>query len=63
MEGVQLKATKEERDLGVYLQSDLKPSKQCIESVKKANRALGLIRRNIENKSQAIVCIGCINNS
>ena len=26
MEGVQLKATKEERNLGVYLQSDLKPS-------------------------------------
>ena len=36
MEGVQLKATKEERDLRVYLQSDLKPSKQCIESVKKS---------------------------
>ena len=34
----------EERDLGVYLTEDLKPSLQCVEAAKKAASALGIIR-------------------
>ena len=39
----------EERDLGVTLTEDLKPSLQCVEAAKKAASALGIIRRTFAN--------------
>ena len=42
----ELKTIQEEKDLGVYLRSDLKPSAQCIQSAAKARRIIGMIRRN-----------------
>ena len=35
-----------EKDLGVVVTGDLKPSKQCAIAAARANRILGLIRRN-----------------
>ena len=40
-----LEKVSEERDLGVYLSDDLKPSLQCVEAAKKASFALGIIKR------------------
>ena len=40
-----LEKVSEERDLGVYLSDDLKPSLQCVEAAKKASSALGIIKR------------------
>ena len=46
--GRNLKAVKFEKDLGVYLDSSLKPSRQCVESARRANWILGLIRRHFK---------------
>ena len=35
-----------ERDLGVYIDSSLQSSKQCVEAAKRGNRILGMIKRN-----------------
>ena len=42
-DGVKLQLVKEEKDLGVTVSADMKWERQCIESVKKANKMLGLI--------------------
>ena len=42
---VLLEKLSEERDLGVYLSNDLKPSLQCVEVAKKASSAIGIIKR------------------
>ena len=34
-----------ERDLGIYITEDVKPSLQCVEAAKKASLALGVIKR------------------
>ena len=47
LDGVGLKVTECEKDIGVYVQPSLKPSHQIAESVKKANRALGMLLRNL----------------
>ena len=44
--------TNEEKDLGIIIQHNLKVSQQVAKSVKNANRALGIIRRNISDKSK-----------
>ena len=36
----------EEKDLGVYITEDLKPSMQCVRSVAKARSVMGMVRRN-----------------
>ena len=33
-----------ERDLGVYIDSSLHPSKYCVEAAKRGNRILGMIK-------------------
>ena len=43
--GIKLKETEEEKDLGVLVESSLKPALQCKNAAKKANQRLGLIRR------------------
>ena len=42
---VLLEKVSEERDLGVHLSDNLKPSLQCFEAAKKASSALGIIKR------------------
>ena len=50
-----IKTTKEEKDLGVLVNHNLSWSDQCTEAVKKANRALGMIRRTFTYKSPSVV--------
>jgi hypothetical protein len=44
----QLEAVSEERDLGVYITVDLKPSTQCIKAAAKARRIVGMVKRNFK---------------
>ncbi|WP_411025458.1 reverse transcriptase domain-containing protein, partial [Salmonella sp. s55004] len=46
--GRNLEIVQKEKDLDVYLDSSLKSSKQCVESAKRANWILGLIRRHFK---------------
>ena len=41
-----------EKDLGIIISDDLKPSQQCSEAVKKANKLVGFIGRAFEFKSE-----------
>ncbi len=43
--GVKIKSVHSAKDIGVTVASNLKFSQQCNESVKKANRMMGLIKR------------------
>ena len=45
MDGTYLKTTMCEKDIGVYMLPSLKPSTQIAESVKKANKALGMLKK------------------
>ena len=53
--GRPLERTRQEKDLGVIVSSDLKNHSQCAEQCKKANRILGFISRNFEYKSKDII--------
>ncbi len=48
----QLKKVDSEVDLGVTISSNLKPSQQCSEVVKKANKVTGLIGTSFRYKSK-----------
>lgn len=50
-----LKKSKQERDLGVIIDSSGKSTEQCIMAVKKANTVLGMIKRNIVYKSKDVI--------
>ena len=39
----------EETNLGLIISKDLKPSKQCVSAVKKANMTLAMIKRQIND--------------
>ena len=52
MGGTVLKASEEERDLGVIMHKSAKPSRQCAEASKKANSTLGRIRRTIVSRDK-----------
>ena len=54
MEGQQLKAVEEEKDIGVYVTSNLKPSKQCMEAAHKANVVLGQISRTFHFRDRHV---------
>ena len=45
MAGERVEAVEEEKDLGVWISSTMKPSKQCAAAAKSANFALGQIQR------------------
>ena len=45
----------QEKDLGIIISSDLKPSRQCTEAIKKANKLVGFIGRAFEFKSEDII--------
>jgi len=51
---VELQEVEEEKDLGVLISKDLKPSKQCVAAADKARTVLGMIYRNFKviNKRQ-----------
>ena len=53
--GVEMTETKEEKDLGVWIGSDLKPVAQCERAAKAANAALGLITRCFHYRTK--ICI------
>ena len=55
MAGSVLGSVTSEKDLGVVISSDLKPSRQCAAAAARANRMLGLIKRNFSNFSKDIV--------
>ena len=55
MGGTTLQETKEEKDLGVWIHKSLKVAKQCAEAAKKANRVLGMIKRNFIYKDKTTV--------
>ena len=50
-----LEEVKEERDLGVIVQDNLKWNKQCIKATHKANRVIGMIRRTFSDLNAEIV--------
>jgi len=45
----------EEKDLGVIVSDDLKREKQCSAAVMKANRMLGMIKRNFVDRSKETI--------
>ncbi len=51
----ELSNLKQEKDLGVIISDNLKTSDQCTAASKKTNKMLGLITRNIDNKSPEIM--------
>ena len=51
----QLEIVNEEKDLGVLICDDLKPSAHCIYSYNKANRMLGLVKRTFSTKDPSIL--------
>ncbi|ORD93263.1 RTJK, partial [Enterospora canceri] len=55
MNGKLLTAVNKEKDLGITISNDLKPSQHCSEVVKIANRLVGFIGRTFENKSEKVI--------
>ena len=52
MGGVELAETEEERDLGVMVDSSMKPAVQCQTAAKNANRVLGLIGKTFHYRTK-----------
>ena len=52
---INLVVDKEERDLGVIIQNDLKCTQKCINVVNTANKVLGMIRRSFMCKDREII--------
>ena len=52
MNGEILQSVTEETDLGIIMSNDLKPSKQCVSSVKNTNMTLGMIKRHIVSRDK-----------
>ena len=48
----ELSKVNHEKDLGVTISNDLKPSKHCSDVVKTANKVVGFIGRTFEYKSE-----------
>ena len=44
-----------EKNLGIIINHNLKPHKQCLEARKKANKMVGVIKRNVTYKSKEVV--------
>jgi hypothetical protein len=55
IKGTYLKKVTEEKDLGVIISEDLKPSKHCQMAYSKATRMSALIRRTVEHKNTYIM--------
>jgi len=50
-----LRASEEERDLGVIMHSSAKSLRQCVEAAKRATRILGMVKRTIVSRKQGMV--------
>ena len=50
-----LESKEEEKDLGVYISTSMKASRHCAEVVKKANKTMGIIRRNFKNLNRKVI--------
>jgi hypothetical protein len=50
-----LKETTEEKDLGIWIHKSLKVTTQCAAAVKKANRVLGMIKRNFAYRNRNVI--------
>jgi hypothetical protein len=50
-----LEVVKQEKDLGVIVQNDLKVSQQCVKAAKTANRVSGMISRTFKFKSKGVI--------
>ena len=55
MKGVKLQKVTEEKDLGVVMSSNLKPSRHCQVAYNKAARMSALVQRTIVNRSPYIM--------
>ena len=53
--GMSIRDSEEERDLGVIVHNSAKPSRQCSEAAKKANKVLGMIKRTIVSREKQII--------
>jgi len=51
----ELESTSEEKDLGVIVSDDLKPSKQCAAAVSRANRVLGTIKWSFNHRDKDLI--------
>ena len=55
MYGTKLAAVEEEKDLGVWMHSSMKPTTQCERAAKSANMALGMILRAFHYRSREVL--------
>ena len=55
MKGEELEQAKEEKDLGIWIDDTLKPSKQCAAAAKSANFALGQIQRAFHYRKKSML--------
>jgi len=55
LNGTKLENVNEEKDLGVIVSDDLKWEKQCSQTAAKANKVLGLIKRNFTDRSKETI--------
>ena len=54
MNGVNLEVSDKEKDVGVMIQEDLKPSKQCATAAAKANSILGQMARSFSYRNKTV---------
>jgi hypothetical protein len=54
MSGEQLEVTKEERDIGVTITSNLKPAAQCAKAARAAQLVLGQITRAFKYRDKTV---------
>ena len=45
----QLETTTTEKDLGIWITNDLKPTEQCVQAARKAQSVLGMVNRHFKN--------------
>jgi len=45
----QLETTTTEKDLGIWITNDLKPTEQCVQAARKAQSVLGMVNRHFNN--------------
>jgi len=55
LNGTKLESVSEQKDFGVFISDDLKWDKQCSQVVAKANKVLGLIKRNFTDRSRETI--------
>jgi len=55
MNGMELKSTKTEKDLGVVMSSDLKSTDHCLLAYNKASRMLGMMGRTMKSRNPEIL--------